>query len=883
MIKDQKKHIYLSDPTLIRYMEKPVPNGIIKCFYRNPLTATEIAEAVAFPKEKIYYHIKKLVSLKILYVAETEEVKGIIQKKFIPVAEEIIFGEKPAVKEKKSNISDDQKITTQYKKVDIEEKKEQKIKKFEKEENIPEKVDEYVKEKTPPNIEVETGQKDKKNILLENLKKSRSVKTIIIDQDSSDQIETEISPIKKSEQTKKATFLRSISDRRKSNDRRDERERRVSKERREKQIIDYEGKERRKGMERRIIENRRTGESRRTESDRRLDDKLPETDSISVTPPPSIKTKRSETINNTLMHLNGMTHAMTFVHTGENVTFMQADKGLDDYVIKQVRNYKLPYENEGKVIDTLPELIKHVYQHSVNNSKRGRHYLAYTSIDYHYEMTYMQSQTQNKDEFKDFLYYNLNKSYALNMENTVVDWTANDSYENNTVVCYSSSKDKIEQDYDILQASGIQPRYNTSIPKILLNIYNNCVSGNIGGNALMVYMVESKTYLALIQRFQLVDSRYFRIGTDNFILPLCKTFDVNGSSSQITEEMALEFLRIHGIEVDDNVQEDDNGPINWKNAQDRLQVPVEMFKKELVNSNNYFSNVRRKIAKKSIFIDEVYVGGPGSQIKNIAQVIRDGLDRPTHTLNELYVGHTKMTTIPKKEKQLARKKRKLIKQRKKTEKELSRTKTKVKILKKELNAFQDSGSMEIEIERLTLEKMGMEKKLDAIQDILGATKERSVRIQAKFKEERSVLINELEEMADKIDQLEKENMDNHKELDLIINNISELKDSQGVNSDEKFSRLRSKVGEIEEEQQIIIKEVSEIKAECELNDGKIRNHEKAIELTVRDGLDIATELKVKKGQRDEYNKNPWRSPVMTINLKQAIEEENVGLAKRKKN
>ena len=30
-------------------------------------------------------------------------------------------------------------------------------------------------------------------------------------------------------------------------------------------------------------------------------------------------------MDKTLMHLNGMTHAMTFVHTGENVTFMQAD------------------------------------------------------------------------------------------------------------------------------------------------------------------------------------------------------------------------------------------------------------------------------------------------------------------------------------------------------------------------------------------------------------------------------------------------------------------------------------------------------------------------------------------------------------------------------
>ena len=53
MIKNQEKVIYISDPKLIRDLEKPVPNGIIICFYKNPLTATEIAEAVAFPKEKI--------------------------------------------------------------------------------------------------------------------------------------------------------------------------------------------------------------------------------------------------------------------------------------------------------------------------------------------------------------------------------------------------------------------------------------------------------------------------------------------------------------------------------------------------------------------------------------------------------------------------------------------------------------------------------------------------------------------------------------------------------------------------------------------------------------------------------------------------------------
>ena len=172
MIKDQKKVIYISDPKLIRVLEKPVPNGIIKCFYKNPLTATEIAEAVAFPKEKIYYHIKKLVSLKILYVSETKEVKGIIQKKFLPVAEEIKFGDEPEVTEEKPIISGDPDKKTSYEKGDISEIQEQKIEKVKKADKIKKKDDEHVKTKIPASIEEESLQEDKTNILLENLRRA---------------------------------------------------------------------------------------------------------------------------------------------------------------------------------------------------------------------------------------------------------------------------------------------------------------------------------------------------------------------------------------------------------------------------------------------------------------------------------------------------------------------------------------------------------------------------------------------------------------------------------------------------------------------------------------------------------------------------------------
>ena len=72
----------LKNEKTIKAVSKPIPKKIIDCIGNSSLTASEIASKISFPKEKIYYHIKKLVSLNILFVSEKDEIKGIVQKKY---------------------------------------------------------------------------------------------------------------------------------------------------------------------------------------------------------------------------------------------------------------------------------------------------------------------------------------------------------------------------------------------------------------------------------------------------------------------------------------------------------------------------------------------------------------------------------------------------------------------------------------------------------------------------------------------------------------------------------------------------------------------------------------------------------------------------------
>ena len=92
----QKQVLEVDDLKVIKILENHFTKQIINCFDATPKTASEVAEAVSFPKEKIYYHLKKLLAVEIIFIAETEIVKGIEQKKYLPVAKhfELKYGEK---------------------------------------------------------------------------------------------------------------------------------------------------------------------------------------------------------------------------------------------------------------------------------------------------------------------------------------------------------------------------------------------------------------------------------------------------------------------------------------------------------------------------------------------------------------------------------------------------------------------------------------------------------------------------------------------------------------------------------------------------------------------------------------------------------------------
>ncbi|MFL3045376.1 MAG: helix-turn-helix domain-containing protein [Candidatus Neomarinimicrobiota bacterium] len=860
---EPKDIIRIDNIKLLKIISDPTRKMIIDVLYEKPLTASEIAEKISYPKDKIYYHIKKLQSNEILIIAESEIVKGITQNKFINAAKK--FEIDPTLIGEEKTTSTDDKGSAETDSQEINTAKEDVIEQIE-----PQQGD-----------RLDTAD----NPLLASLLKAKGKP-----QGQIPKVEGPIPQIKESGQKEgpPATDpVRIIADRRRGGDRRTTTERRKGAERRVKQKRKISGgekrsgQERRKGIEKRVLADRRKAIDRRLEAEKKKIKKPKPAAPVKTFIEKKQSTKILESVR---MNLNGLNQAMTFIHTGDNVTFLQAVRKMDSFEIQQTKIYDLPYQYNGHAIKTLPDLIKHVYANYVDPKKTRGQYLAFYSTRYNYEMTFVATPEGSKKEFKDYLFYNLTKSYNLKLDDAIVDWSLNDKYEKNAVVCYSAVGKTIKDDYTNLVSAGIQPRYSTAMPKILHNIYNYGAGSTGSGNALIIYMDERRTNLALIQNSQLVESRYFWVGVRDFYLPLCKMFKVGRKVLDVEREVAEDFLVKYGIEVDDNIP-DETDSIPWADAQQLLATPVAKFGKELDNSLQYFSDVRSTISNKTLEIDAVYFGGPGSHVKHINTLTERILGKPVEDVDSLYANLFQSMNVTKQQKKLLKNRDSMLQERDKINSAITKSREDVVQLDKMIRAFKDPEAMAKEIDNQMREKQNATKDVAVAKNALETNLQDLNHLGTEFNNEENKNKSDLEKAEKDLQKQQSKVMPIYTEHDLIEKKLVKLK--APITAKKKKSaviekKLRMNVKELSREKKLLQQEMRKIKDSVDLCVARTRDLEKDIEQHIEDQDETTGDLNFNYTQRDEYEMKPRKRQVVFKKQQRQIDQKEFELRKQKK-
>jgi len=865
MASEPKDIIRIDNIKLLKVISDPTRKKIIDVLYDKPLTASEIADKISYPKDKIYYHIKKLQTNGILIIAESEKVKGITQNKFINAA-------------KKFDIASSLNV----------EETPRPSKSEEKEEADKQEIDDAIEDDSE-NTEIENDTPTPEgNPLLASLMKAKGRPAGQITQQEipATQVD-ETSDKGKKSAAAESDVVRIIADRRRGGDRRTTTERRKGVERRVKQKRKIPGGEKRSGQERRKGIEKRVLADRRKAIDRRLEAEKKKAKKPKAAAPVKTFTEKKQTtklLESVRMNLNGLNQAMTFIHTGDNVTFLQATRKMDSFEIQQTKIYDLPYQYNGHAIKTLPDLIKHVYANYVDPKKTRGQYLAFYSTRYNYEMTFVATPEGSKKEFKDYLFYNLTKSYNLKLDEAIVDWSLNDKYEKNAVVCYSAEGSTLQNDYSNLIDAGIQPRYSTAMPKILHNIYNYGAGGSGSGNALIIYMDERRTNLALIQNSQLVESRYFWVGVRDFYLPLCKMFKVGRKVLDVDREIAEDFLVKYGIEVDDNIPGETDS-IPWPDAQELLATPVAKFGKELDNSMKYFSDVRSTISNKTMEIDGVYFGGPGSHIKHINTLTERTLGKPVEDIDSLYSDLFQSMNVTKQQKKLLKNRDSMLKERERINSAINKSREDVIQLEKMIRAFRDPEAMAKEIDNQMREKQNAIKDVAVANNALETNKQHINQIGTEYNNEENKNKSDLEKAEKDLQKQQSKVMPIYTEHDLIEKKFQKLK--APITAKKKKSaviekKLRMKVKELGREKKLLQQELRKTKDSVDLCVARIKDLEKDIDQHIEEQDETTGDLNFNYGQRDEYEMKPRKRQVVFKKQQRQIDQKEFELRKQKK-
>ncbi len=694
----QEKVIIVDNPRVIKILKKQFTKQILRCFIDTPKTAAEIASSVSFPKEKIYYHIKNLLDNEILFIADTEIVKGIEQKKFLPTSKE--FEIKGAKKPRKQSTK--------------------------------EQINEIKEEEKRIKKDKDKLFKEKRNIT-----------------------------------------IRKINERR----RRAERRligRRKKLERRSKEKIKFSGKDNRSKHNRRQEKEKRKNDIRRDSFDRRYiktEKNILNKNKENIFPIQNLK-HQSIKYKNTLLNLNGVRKAITFVHSGNNVTFMQATLGISGFKINRVNNYQLPIKIKDHEIRTLPELIMNIYQQFIDKKRRKKIYLAIHSDEYQCEMTYVSARGRKEHHFKRELLETLNRSYSINKNNSYIDYTKNPSHKKNSVVCYSSKKAQINQDYEILTDAGLQPRYNTSMPKILQNIYTYYNLDKSNSYSLLIYIDRNKTHSVLTLGNQVIESRDFPKGLNHFIIRLSELAIADVSKEEALSN-AMHFLTYYGIESKLSKTKLKDG-FSFNKAQSILSHLSKQMINELKDSIDYFSNVLQLDGYTQPVISDIYIAGPGSHIKNFAEKISDALGTPVNHLDSFNTASLKKTEEINRHFFSRMRGNYLIKKKNNSSSNLEKVKKKITEREKAIETSKSPESAKYRLARLEIEKSSKLKSIDTATKKLIKTAKEFKDFKSEYVDGQDTLSTDLEAVTAQLDDKSETLLEKYKEYDYLIKKISEL-------------------------------------------------------------------------------------------------------------
>ncbi len=312
--------------------------------------------------------------------------------------------------------------------------------------------------------------------------------------------------------------------------------------------------------------------------------------------------------------LNGYYNSVTFSQIDNTVKFLRATLSRSGIKVYDQEIFSIPFNDNGETVEDLPGIIRFVYTNRIKKSQWKKYYLAYHTNKYSIEIDPLKTPDIKGKELESLITTNMAKRLSLDPEKAIMSWVQNSGKtgdpQNNYIVAVGDME-TIQRDYEQLIENKIQPRFTTNLAKIQYDLYRYNYPDK-KGDAILIAFGTVKTYITVVNNWEIKDSRTSVVSINDFIQLVTPTdeeellIEKGNKGNNETDKILDTTIQLKAIDIKNN----NKHAAIWEKLAAEIYVTLKYFK----NQGHYIS-------------DDIYISGSGTLINNIEDCLSDDLGK----------------------------------------------------------------------------------------------------------------------------------------------------------------------------------------------------------------------------------------------------------------
>lgn len=307
--------------------------------------------------------------------------------------------------------------------------------------------------------------------------------------------------------------------------------------------------------------------------------------------------------------LNGYFNAVSFAQFDNKVCYVRASITRNGFKIDDQTVYSLPLRDGSDVVTDLTALIQYVYRNKIQKKNWRKLYLAYYTNLYPFDMDPLKTPDLKGNELEDFLKTNICKRFSVEPENAIVNWIEHKSRADDPQKYFMVSvadRSPIERDFDLLSEGKITPRFTTSVPKVQFDLYRYNYPED-EGNAILVFIGIHRTFITIVNKWEIKDSRSTVVSADDLIASVDKGSGTEGSPAEADNAEVTDIAkRLSDLDV---------------RTHKKAGAVFEKLESEIYATLKYFKNEGHYLGK------DILISGIGTDLPNIERYLSEDFDK----------------------------------------------------------------------------------------------------------------------------------------------------------------------------------------------------------------------------------------------------------------